>query len=198
MDKPKKAFFIMLAVLAVTIIGGGGGFYLTDQALQKKSSEISQLRADQALIDQQITIYEDAKKKIEELAFIEDLANQVLPQDKEQGEVIAEIRTFAEQAGMPIASITFSGATTSTGAAGLATSQTDAVEGLTGVRVLPAELSFTTSENAPSYNQVIGFLQKIETNRRKMQITDITLSPNPLNPNLISSISISVNIYLKG
>ena len=194
MNKAKKAFYIMIGVLSVTFIAGGGGFYLTDQRLQEKSVKISELKADQAIIEQQVNIYEDARQKIEELSFIEDLANQVLPESKEQAELISEIRTFAELSNMPIQSIDFNSGNSLT--LDLDTSQTTPADGIAGVLVLPTNVTFQVSERGPLYSDLIEFLERIENNRRKMQITDITLSPNPENPNLLSAVNVSIDVFV--
>ncbi len=196
MNKSKKAFFIMLAVLAATLAASGGGFYLADQTLQKSSKEISDLKADQEIIERQITIYEDARKKIEELSFIDDLANQVLPSTKEQAEIIGELRSFAETSSLAIQSIDFdSGNSLNTN---LDTSQTQPATGIPGVLVLPVGVVFQSSDTSPAFDNFVGFLEKIEQNRRKMQITEISMTPSSKNPSVLSAASLSIEIFVNG
>lgn len=198
MNRSKKAFFLMIAVLIITVAGAGGAFYFADGMLQKKSKQISDLKADQEAVTQQIAIYEDARKKIEELAFIEEVASQVLPESKEQADVIAELRSFAENSDMTIQSMNFSGSVAKDPGTNLDLSQTTQLKDVTGVRVLPVDLVFTTGPEGPTFESLISFLEKIENNRRKMQVTDISLTPNNNNRELLSSIAMSVNIYLRG
>lgn len=201
MIKSKKIFLIIVASIVVMAAASGGAVYFSDQSLQQQAQEISDLKADQAILDEQIQIYRNDKSKVEELAFIDDVANQVLPQNKEQSTVIAEIYTFADQIGLQIGSLDFGGAG-SMGSADLDVSQTTTVTGLTGVRVLPTNVTIEGGSADPNlkatYTKLLAFLRKIEVNRRKMQVVGLDLTPSTENRNELTSISLTINIYLKG
>lgn len=193
MIKSKKVFLGMIALLVLTIGGIGGGIYVYDQQLTEQTKEISQLMADREVLEQQIKIYRDANQKIQELSYIDEIAKEVLPPNKEQAEVIAEINKFARESGMTVSSLEFGGAQGNTPDS-LDTSQTEVIAGL-GVRVLPVTVSIDPS---PSYDQVISFLQRIEINRRKMQVVSLDLTPQASDRSTFSSVIVTINIYLKG
>lgn len=193
MDTSKKAFKGMLIVIAASAALSIGLFYITDQNLQKRSKEISELRAQEEISQQQITIYEDARKKIDELAYIDELAQEVLPTSKDQANVIAEIRGFGIKSGVSVDTISFNGVTTQ--GDNLDLSQTKEFEGVSGVRILPAQLLLAPDA---SYNSLLQFLERIEQNRRKIQVVGLSLTPNPENRTTFSTITIDINIFLKG
>jgi hypothetical protein len=47
------------------------------------------------------------------------------------------------------------------------------------------------------YYRLLDFLQKIESSPRLMQVGSLNISPDSNNPNLLTSVDLTVNIYLK-
>lgn len=190
MNSPKNMFYGLLAAIVIMLLGGGALYYYFDKDLVALNEEVSELLAEKDVIGTQIDVYEDAKKKVEELSFVSDLADNVLPQSKEQANVVAEIRKFITDAGLTLETLTFSG---SEGGAGLSISQTEAVSSLAGVRALPVN---ATIASGATFDQFINLLQIIEGNQRKIQVTELTLTPET-GSNLFSSITLKLNIYLR-
>jgi len=178
MSKSQRAFFAMIALLILSAGSAVGVFYMMRSQLEDKSQEVHDLKVEKEVISEQIKIFEDAKAKVEELSYVEDIAEAVLPSTKDQAEGVAELRKFADTAGMTIQSISFGGGV-SEDASDLEISQTIAVSGLAGVRLLPTTVAFAPGS---SYNDILEFLEQIESNRRKMQIANVTISPNDANP----------------
>ena len=188
---PKNTFFGLLGTSVGLIAVGIGVYYYFNANLEKLNSEVSILLAEQDVVGQQIDAYKKTEKQIAELSFVEQLANQVLPQSKEQANVVAEIRQFITSSGLELESLSLkNGAGTITG---LSNSQTEAAENLAGVRILPA-----TAVIAPGarYESVLTLLRKIETNQRKMQVTEVGLTPVP-GSDTLASVTINLNIYLR-
>ena len=188
---PKNTFFGLLGTSVGLIAVGIVVYYYFNANLEKLNSEVSILLAEQDVVGQQIDAYKKTEKQIAELSFVEQLANQVLPQSKEQANVVAEIRQFITSSGLELESLSFSnGSGTITG---LSNSQTEAAENLAGVRILPA-----TAVIAPGarYESVLTLLRKIETNQRKMQVTEVGLTPVP-GSDTLASVTINLNIYLR-
>lgn len=191
MNSPVKAFYALLGFVGVAIIGGVGVFYFFDSQLGELNDEVGKLLAEQEAIGEQIKIYEATEEKVSELAFVPDLANDVLPSDKEQANVVAEIRKFIVDAGLSFSSVTFSGSEVTNGS--LAVSQTETPIGLPGVRVLPVT---AVIDAGARYEDIITLLQTIENNQRKMQVTDISLTPEA-DSDRFSSITMQIQVYVR-
>ncbi len=191
MSRSKKAFLALLGTLVAVIAAGVGVFYLFDKQLVTMNHDISKLKAEQTAAQSQINSYEATKKKVEELAFVRQLAFEVLPGEKEQANTVAELKKFVIDAGMIFEALTFTGESSAIGGGG--SSQTQAADGINGVRVLPASIQIAAGA---TYEQVLSLLQKIETNQRKMQVTELTLVPDETGTKF-STITINVDIYLK-
>ena len=188
---PRNAFFGMLGILGLILAGGVGVYYYFNNDLETLNTEVGELLAEQEVVGSQILSYEVTQKKVEELAFVQDLANDVLPDSKEQANVVAEIKQFVNDAGLQLETLSFnSGSTVNTG---LSNTQTEAVQSLAGVRVLPA---VAVISSGATYNDILNLLQKIENNQRKMQVTEISLTPVPGSDRLTTT-TVKINIYLR-
>ncbi len=191
---PKKTVFMLVGILLVIIGLGIAAFYYGDNILQIRSKKISLEKANLEAIEAEISIFEDSKEKVEEYGFIIDLIDKILPESKYQSEVIAELKAFSVENNMQITSLTFSGGETAVSSPQY--SQTKAVEGLEGVRVLSASIQFDTDPSI-AYNDFLGFLRKIENNQRKMQVTSITVSPSAEDRTRLGTASVTVDMYLQ-
>lgn len=194
MSKTQQVLFGMLGVLAISIAVGVGTFYMMRGQLKEKSEEVAELKIEKEVISEQISVYRDAQKKVEDLSYIEDIAEAVLPDTKDQAEGIAELRKFADESGVTIETISFGGSVAAD-ASELEISQTIAITGLSGVRFLPTTIQF---QPGASFSQVLKFMEKIENNQRKMQITNVSLTPSETDPQQLTSSIIDINLLLKG
>lgn len=189
---PKKMFFTLLGISVAMIATGTGLYFYFNNSLVALNDEVGKLLAEQEVIQTQIWTYEQTEKQVDELAFVAELADDVLPDSKEQANVVAEIRQFVSSAGLTLESLNFSNtAATNTG---LSNSQTEAVANLLGVRVLPVTVVVAPGA---SYADALTLLRTIESNQRKMQVTEIALTPQP-GTDRIAAFSLKLNIYLRG
>lgn len=169
---PKKMFFILLGGLLVVLSLSATGFYLTRKQLKQKAANLSVLKADVDAVDDSI---EEAKKVLaqyEDLEFIDEIALAVLPPDKVQSNLISEIYTLANEAGVTIRALSFT-SPEGTPTTDPSLTQTIKLEGAPGVYSLPTTVTYESS----SYNRLVNFLKKLETNRRKLQISRLGISP---------------------
>ena len=207
---PKKAFFVTLGSLVlITVLTIAGIVFGTSQ-LKKKSSELVELKLQDNLIEQQQTALIQATKDIEKYQELETIAKTVVPRDKDQAKTVREITTIADQAGIRINSITFPNSnlgTASTPAPATTTeggstapkpqttpiTQVKPVDGIPGLYQL--EVTINVDQVAPTYNQLIDFLSRLEQNRRTAQVSSITINPGT-NRNLVE-FSLIMNVFVK-
>lgn len=191
MASPKKAFYVLLGLTGVTVAAGVGLFYLFDTQLTTLNSDISQMLAEEKAIDSQKTIYQRTGEQVANLENFKELTDEVLPESKQQANVVAELKKFVIDAGLEFDSVTFSGSESTKG--GVEISQTQALAGLVGARILPATV--IVREGA-TYSQVQKMLQIIENNRRKMQVTEISLTPQE-ESGTFSTITLQIDVYVR-
>lgn len=190
---PKKVFYGMLGLVALSIIASVFAFRMAQSNLADQALSISDLKAELELVEAQVQVYNNAKTKVEELKDLAGLIDKVLPEEKNQAEVVSQLKQFAQETQTGIRTLEFS--TLSDGNTNPNLSQTTAVEGIPGVRALQVNMSLN---DGVSYAQFLAFLEKIENNQRKMQVTSVSITPNPEDRNILSSASLQIKVYLKG
>ncbi len=213
---PKRFFFIMVAVFSLSLIGGGAMLYFANSVLVKRSASVVDLKLESAEVEAQLTAYQAAKKDVQNYAYLNTIIASALPQDKDQARTVREIFLLGQQAGISIKSVQFPASTLgavvpiapgatatttvpTTTAPKPAVTQAKPVTGLNGVYSIETVVTpFADGKaNKVTYAQLIAFLQKIESNRRAMQVASIQL--NPLGQNATDSISftLTLNIFIK-
>lgn len=191
---PKKMNLVLkisLVAIAVIILSG---VFLADSKLSDLAINTSKLKAEIEVTNKKLDNYELTKVKIDELSYVKDLAAKILPQSEDQSVVVAELSDFAKRSNLTTGSISFVVDDTLVSkdpAAAAAAAKTKPPD---GVKIVPVE--FTVSGSA-SYEDVLSFLKYIEQNRRKMQVTEISLTPDSEKNGSLKEISISLNLFVK-
>jgi Tfp pilus assembly protein PilO len=184
---PKKAFFLIVGIVALTIVSGGAVYYMADMYLSKKAQEISVLKADLEIVELKITSARQAQDDLQRLRFIEDITEAVLPPDKIQADLVGELIAFADKANVRLDAISFKPTDAN---ATVPISQTEPLPDVPGVNALPVDLTVNGS-----YDNLLRFLTNIETNRRKMQVETLSMSPDEEEGTV--SGSMKINVYVR-
>jgi len=213
----KRLYYLLIGLITVLFVGLLAGTYGANSLLSNQADKLTALKAkSMALTEEQLTLNE-AKKDVQKYASLEQIAQTVVPEDKDQAEAVREITNIAAASGVSLASINFPASTlgtstdvtstSSTGAAATApaissaNSPTDRLSQLVPVKDIPGvyELQITVAgdPNKPvAYNQFLDFLTALEYNRRTAQVSTITLAPSATNDSLLT-FSLTLNEYIK-
>lgn len=100
-----------------------------------------------------------------------------------QNQIIEDVTRYANAVGLSILEFNFPESTAS------ATKKT--------TNTLKSITAEVTLRKPVEYTNFIRFLKYIEQNLTKMQITDISITPNPDNPKLIDSPTVGLEVYIK-
>jgi hypothetical protein len=191
--------FVVLAFAGLSVLSG-------------KSSEVVDLKLKNRTTEAQLSALKVAKAEVAAYAYFKDVANKVIPSDKNQDQAVVEIFKLADESGIKVEKISFpaselgnpssstpsSSSTTGTPAAGAksAVSQAKPVEGIGGLYSLKVTVE---PDNEVSYESVIAFLEKLENNRRTAQITRVVLDPGGSieTGDLAIHLTVELNIFLK-
>lgn len=189
--------------------------------LGKESQQMVDLKVKSQTADAQLTNLESAKKQVEKYSFFKDVANTVIPNDKDQATAVLEVTNIAQEVGINIQSITFPASTlglttgttsatttqqdaTSSSAAPKAISQAKPVQGIPGLYSLQLTITPESDAKTPpdkiiTYNKMLDFLHRIENNRHTAQITDVSISPASSQGNTSGNLtfSLTTNIFIK-
>lgn len=184
----KKLFLILIGLNAVFVGGILIAFSVSSNTAQQKSQKISRLKADVEANDQALVNYKVLQSAIKSNKDLESIAQKVLPSDKDQSAALADIDKFSRETSTPVQQISFN--TTANKIAGTSSGSSSGTKGVSVVAVV-------LHSNNVRYDNLLSFLKKIETTQRRMQVTSITITPNSTNPNLLSRVDLSIDIYVK-
>ena len=207
----RRIFLVMSITVTLLALLSIGLVVLGNNMLGKEAKKLLDLKLEDTIIEGQQSALLAANKEIEDYADLEKIAKAVVPQDKDQARTIREINKIAEESGIKLKTINFqasnlgqaapapttsdegSSGTTSTTPAAPPLTQVKAVEGIPGVYGL--EITISPIETQPvTYSQFIGFLDKLEKNRRTANVEKITVTPL-IGDSL--TFSLTLNVYVK-
>lgn len=202
----------VLALLSVIAVAGVVGGSLL---LQKQANQLTDLKLQTKVLDEQQTSLIQAKKDLTKYKDLQDIAKTIVPQDKDEAKAVREIVQIAQQSGIKIRSITFpssnlgstpiaSGTTAPSGSAPATPkvnplSQAVPVKGIQGVYSLEMDIVPDTDELHPvEYYKFLDFLSRLENNRRTAQVSKIKVDPvNSSSTSSYVSFTLSINIFVK-
>jgi len=103
----KKMFYVMLLTLLISIGSVGGVTYIGNKFMTEQSKKLSELKLESKLIEQQATSLRKANKDIQQYSELNNIAKQIVPQDKDQARAVRELYEIAKEQNIKISSITF-------------------------------------------------------------------------------------------
>lgn len=209
----KRAFLIMLSTTVLLATLAGVVVYGGMNALQRKGNDLAQLKEKQEVLKKRETALIGAKRDIQDYADLEKISKAIVPQEKDQARTVREIVTIASTSGIQLESIQFPASTLGTlkktkGSSSSSTSsqkgvaatdpnktQLTAVPGISGLYAM--EIQIQSNKKAPiPYSRLLGFLEKLEQNRRTAHVTNISIEPSKENRNLVT-FTVTLNVYIK-
>lgn len=189
---PKRMNLILrCSLLALTILLIAG-LYFANQRLTVLAEQTAHLEAEVILQEKQLAAYQATKNTVDSLQDVGELAAKVLPEQQEQSLTVAELSAFAQRSSLRIKELTFAEPPAEEKGKKKKDKEKSAIP--KGVTITPVSISF--EENA-RYDYFLDFLRAVEENRRKMQITNISLTPNEENRTLLEEVSVTINLYVK-
>ncbi len=207
----KRFFFILCGVFVLIIVLIGGVVFLGLKKLSAESRTLQEARTAMATTDQQKLAQAKAKKDLEKHSELNEITRAIVPQDKDQAKTVREINAIAKSSGIRLKNIAFVASTLGQAApkasgstegnsssstpppAAPPVTQVKPVEGITGVYSLEITVA-NDSSTAVTYDQLIRFLNGLESNRRTAHVQKIALTPGDDGRIVFN---ITLNAYLK-
>lgn len=205
----KKTFYVMMGALVLIVLCSVAGTMYGKNILKQSGETLLDKKREKAVLAKDEEALTQAKQDIEKYKDLDQVARSIVPQEKDQARTVRELVAIAGQSGVQIESINFPESTLGEKPTGSKKSkdkkaqpappagatQLTPVEGLDGVFSMPITLQL--SKDAPvTYAQLLGFLKKLEQNRRTSHVTNISIQPDEDNRNLVH-FSMQINAYIK-
>jgi hypothetical protein len=215
----KRISFIMIGLLAFLAVASIAVVILGNMLLQKQSTQLTDLKVQNEILEQQQTALLRANKDVQKYSELEKLAKSIVPQDKDQAKAVREILKIAEESNIPISSIAFPssslGSTVPKSTTGGSATNSPAATGSTGstpttstsvTQVTPVtgspglysmDITVQSDANNPRpYQNLITFLSNLERNRRTAQVSQLVITPYTKDIRLLS-FSLSIKVFIK-
>jgi hypothetical protein len=168
--------------------------------LSGQSDSLSTLKASETSLNNQLSELDTAKANVAKYGPLAELAESIVPRDKNQAEAVREIVNIAQKNNIRVGSIAYpqsslGSPTQKNAGAKINLSQLTPIKGLSGVYQL--QITVSSDVNYPiTFKQLIRFLRSLEDNRRTSQVSNIKLDPDADQKDKLS-FTISINEYIK-
>src|SRR5579871_1342468 len=103
----RLSYYIMVGLLVLVSAGIIAGTVFGDYMLQQQTNKLVALKLDSKILDEQQSALIQANKDIAKYSSLETIANTIVPQDKDQAQVVREIVGYANDLNIPIQNISF-------------------------------------------------------------------------------------------
>lgn len=164
--KAKQLYFLLLGGLAIVVLATVVGFFTGHKQLNGRVGELRKASADLVIANQELSRLDKLRAQYAEIRPLAEKASSVLPTQKEQDQVVAQVAKIVARQGL--------------GLAGLSFKQTD---GLPDERSqsLPAEIGGILMmpvqfETSGTYRQIQSLLLSFERQQRFMRVSTLNLT----------------------
>lgn len=193
----KNLRFILIAVLLVAIAVASGAFYVAQGMLRDYAVTISALNAKADSTDQNLRTLRKLEVELSKEASTAVKARDIVAESKQyvyQDQIIEDIVDIARSSGVTVTGFNFSD--TSTGATVAPTTGSAAPSVPVASDANSKQVSVTI-RSPVSYSSVMNFIQRIEKNPLKMQISNISMSRSSESAGLVGSESFTIKVYVR-
>lgn len=199
----KKTFYLMIGLLGLLVIGAFVGIYFGNKFMKNSANSLVSTKLDNIASDDEEQTYLQSRKNLEKYKSLSETVAKVLPKSKDQAQAVKELYRIGDETGIVIDKIQFPTSTLGQKIAAAATpaatdkksddttpvtpaapsvTQAKPVVGMPGVMGIDVQIGLQPAYGKSiSYDNMIRFLQKVENNRRSMQIKQINVHADPIN-----------------
>ncbi len=198
----KKFYITLIVIIVLLVIATAGVFYGANVMLKRSSTKLSQLKVENAVLEQNEKVYQKAKNDLIKYQDLQSAVNEALPKEKDQAKALKELIQIGNTTGVKIEKIEFTDSTlgdkakstaSTPAAAGSAVTQAKPIAGISGVQGIEMKVTLAGANTNTSinYNNFIEFLDLVSNNRRSMQIASLNIQPD------LKKADLTINIFVK-
>ncbi len=182
--------FGLVAVIVLLVVLAGYGFVAAKKQLASAVDDTNAVQAETDQKQQNLFRLKQLQKDLDDKSEAVKRAAEIVADSQHysyQNQIVSDINTYAHRTGVDVIGFDFGSPTTTT------TTKTN-LPSIPHTKVITANLTLA----APvKYTHFLNFLQAIEKNLTKMQITGIDITPDQKNSSYVSNPGIALQIYVK-
>jgi transcriptional regulator of acetoin/glycerol metabolism len=189
----KNTHKMLMIMLIMLIVIATSALFISNFMMQKSANNLVQAKLDNVGYDSEEQTYLQARKDLGEYTALNEIIQKILPQSKDQAEAVSELYKIGDETGIKIASITFPSSTLGQKSNSNTVTQAKSVDGMPGVLGIDIAIELEPASGASiSYDSMINFLQRVELNRRNMQIKQITVNADTLHGGVTFNMTLTI------
>lgn len=206
----------MLGILALLVVGSFAMLYFGNGYMKKSATSLINSKLDNVAYDAEEQTYLQGRKDLDKYKTLNETISKILPKSKDQAQAVKELYRIGDETGILIDRIQFPSSTlgqkvavaapTPTPAnsktseaeapvtpAAPSITQAKAVEGMPGVLGVDIQVGLQPAYGKSiNYDNMIKFLQKVENNRRSMQIKQINVHADTQNGGITFDVILTI------
>ncbi len=173
---PQTLRAILTTIFVLVLIGGGAAFYFGIESLKEYAVKVQERLVDAEASERQISELQLLKGQLSQSDSLVEKTNQIFATpDSYQGQVLGDLERYASAAGLSLNGTNFS------------TNQESAEHAIT--------INFSGDIQ---YRKLIAFLNNVEGNLPKLQVTSLTLSrADSGQADMVRADEIKINIAVR-
>lgn len=183
----QKFRFILVGLILLALGAGGTAAYLGLDMLRQRVDEAARLKIDTEANRQAYLSAKEAEQQLSDLdiARLETNLEKVVPDNAYANQFIADVNKYAADSGVRILALSYAEAGgSSAGGAPV----------ISGTAAVPLQL--TLGENT-AYDDLITFVDKLETNLQHVQVLTLTMQPQAGDRTVLASAALSLALYVE-
>jgi len=192
-----RVFVLLCAACGLMLAAAFGLTYGANKLFTTQAGTLDDAKVDHAVAEDRETALATAQANIKKYETLNEIAQGVIPQDKDQARTVGEIVAIANRNNINIGGITFPasrlGNTSRSKATSNAESQLTPVKGVSGLYVMQVAV---TSSGLSRYDNFLRFINDLQSNRRTANITSVSAQPSSTNRNFVT-FDLSINAYIR-
>jgi hypothetical protein len=202
----KKFNRLLIAFLILVIVGAAAMLFFGNSFMKNSANQLISTKLDNIGYDTEEQTYLQARKDLEKYRNLSEVIQKILPKSKDQAQAVGELYKIGDETGIIIEKVQFSNSTLGQKVAASSTTnqnsttksnsgitQAQPVAGMPGVLGMDVSVSLLpVSGKTISYDNMIKFLQKVEVNRRNMQIKQISVQTDTKNGGVTFQLTLTI------
>lgn len=171
---------------------GGVAFWIANSKLEEYAVEVSHTSADATASRDNLQNLQKIQEELDDDKEVVQRASSIVADSQSyqyQNQIITDLNDYAAKAGIAITNINFASTTTQATPG----TPTPAAPTPSGVKSMPVSI---TIKNPVDYLNLLKFINSIEENLTKMQISRINLSKDPTK-NSVTSDALTIEVYVR-
>lgn len=167
----KRMFYVMIAVLVLTVVGTGVVYYFAVVNLSKTLVSVDEKEAEFSALSEEVQSFAVSKAEYTLLRSKLGDINQVLPPVKDQSVVIEQLKYIGRSSNMSITGFSFQGGQGGeAGPSAFSLTQSSEIAGA-------SYLATTIAQDDVAYVDFVSFLNNVNNFRRPYRVTSIQVTP---------------------